>query len=53
MSQLHFTQRPGLAEGSRIESHFRPSRTTNIILFIGEANTMQACGKPHPMFEFK
>src|SRR6185436_5777252 len=24
----------------------RPSRTTNIILFIGEANTQQACGKP-------
>jgi len=40
-------QRSGLAAGRRSSLSFRPSRTTNIFLFIGEANRVQACGKPH------
>ena len=37
----------GLGEGRLIKRLFRPSRTTNIFLFNGEANTAQAFAKPN------
>jgi hypothetical protein len=46
MSQ-DFGQRSGLGEGRQIKRRFRPSRTTNIFLFNGEANTAQAFAKPY------
>ena len=36
----------GLGEGRLSFLSFRPSRTTNIFLFNGEANTLQAFAKP-------
>ena len=43
----YYSQRSGLGEGRQIILSFGPSRTTNIFLFNGEANTAQAFAKPH------
>jgi len=37
----------GLPQAVDVSLSLRLSRTTNIFLFNGEANTMKACGKPY------
>jgi hypothetical protein len=43
---IEWQQRSGLGEGRQIFLSFQPSRTTNIFLFNGEGNTLQAFAKP-------
>jgi len=37
----------GLPQAAESNDTSRPSRTTNIFLFNGEANSVQACGKSY------
>jgi len=39
--------RPSISFDPETEPHYK------YILLNGEANTMQVCGKPYPMFDFK